>query len=41
MPKNGQNDLKFGHNMHYGILIIYKKIIKIYQKIMIFWPKNQ
>ena len=18
MPKNGQNDLKFGHNMHYG-----------------------
>ena len=26
MPKNGQNDLKFGHNMHYGDSNHFQKI---------------
>ena len=33
MPKNGQNDLKFGHNMHYGDL---NDFLKFWQNL----PKN-
>ena len=39
MPKNGQNDLKFGHNMHYGDSNQFLKFCENLPKMMIFWPK--
>ena len=35
MPKNGINDLQFGHNMYHDGYNQLKKIFKICQKILI------
>ena len=44
MHKNGQNDLKFGHNMHYGdtnnFLVFAKKCLLFGQKINLYFLKR-
>ena len=40
MPKNGQDDLKFGQNMYYDHFIDFENFVKICQKMVIFWQKK-